>query len=85
MASGSQVCKMNWPDLLITAVISDSEATNKMRWLMPPSLARVLILMVSKVWPAPKYKMIIPHNRPMSPAVGDEGLEEQELGFSSHQ
>ena len=42
MASGSQVWSTNWPDLLITAVINDSDATSSTVCDIKPWLAMVL-------------------------------------------
>ena len=60
MASGSQVCRMNWPDLDMTAVIRHSEATINSVWEMPPSLARMLMSRIENDRPAAKYRMITP-------------------------
>src|ERR687897_604816 len=60
MASGSQVCRMNWPDLDMTAAMSEHDATSSARWLMSPLTAPALISTMSKVWPAAKYRVITP-------------------------
>ena len=36
MASGSQVCRMNWPDFDMTAAIRQHDATRSVLWLIRP-------------------------------------------------
>src|ERR671912_2032004 len=87
MASGSQVCRMNWPDLDMTAAMSEHDATSSARWLMSPLTAPALISTMSKVWPAAKYRVITPTIRPMSPTrlVMNALSAASLLAFSSHQ
>ena len=40
MASGSQVCRMNWPDLHITAAIRQHDATSSIVWLIVAVVGR---------------------------------------------
>src|ERR1700759_3235451 len=87
MASGSQVCRKNWPDFDITAAIRQHEATRSAVWLVGPELARVLMSTMFQVWPEVKNRMIIPIIRPMSPTrlVMKALRAASELGLSSHQ
>ena len=87
IASGSQVCRMNWPDLDMTAAIREQAPTRSTRWLISPFRARSLMVRMSKVWPAPKNRMITPQISPMSPTrlVRNALRAASELGFSSHQ
>ena len=87
MASGSQVCRMNWPDFDMTAAISEHDATSRARWLMSPLSAWVLMSRMSKVWPAAKNRMITPTISPMSPTrlVMNALRAASLLAFSSHQ
>ena len=87
MASGSQVCRMNWPDFDMTAAIRQHDATSSSRCRISPALAISLIWMMSKLRPAAKYRMIIPTRRPTSPTrlVRNALRAASEFGFSSHQ
>ena len=87
MASGSQVWRMNWPDFDITAASSEHDATSRTRWLISPDTAISLMRWMSKVWPAPKNRMITPQIRPTSPTrlVMKAFRAASEFGFSSHQ
>ncbi len=87
MASGSQVWRMNWPDLDMTAAIRQIDATRSAVWLIVPSRAPALMRRMSNVPPAVQYRMITPTIRPTSPtrlvmkALSAASL----LAFSSHQ
>ena len=87
MASGSHVCRMNWPDFDMTAPSRQSEATRSVPWPISPLAAIVLIVVMSKVPPAAKNSTITPTRRPMSPTrlVRKAFSAASEFGFSSHQ
>ncbi len=87
MASGSQVCRTNWPDFDITAAISEHDPTRSTRWLISPLTAISLMVRMSKVWPAPKNRTITPQISPTSPTrlVMKAFRAASEFGFSSHQ
>ena len=89
MASGSQVCRANWPDLDMTAANRHNEATSRAVWLAPPEAAAVLMASMLKVLPPPAVKnnVVMPISRPMSPTrlVKKALRAASELAFSSHQ
>ncbi len=87
MASGSQVCRMNWPDLDMIAATRQQAATSRAVWLMVPSRAAVLISRMSKVPPAAQNSVITPTIRPTSPTrlVMNALSAASLLAFSSHQ
>src|SRR5664279_3512172 len=87
MASGSQVCRKNWPDFDITAAIRQHDATSSAVWLVWPEFARVLMSMMFQVCPDEKNRMIMPIIRPISPTrlVRNALSAASELGLSSHQ
>ena len=87
MASGSQVCKKNCPDLLITAASRAQAPTSKARWVISPERAIRLISSTEKVWSAAKNSTATPMSSPMSPTllVKKALRAASELGFSSHQ
>ena len=94
MASGSQVCRKNWPDLDMTAAIRQHEAMSSVVWGNAPLEARALVSAMENepkrsgsAEPTAKKRMVTPTSRPMSPtrfvrkALSAASL----LGFSSHQ
>ena len=87
MASGSQVWRMNWPDLDITAASRHSDATTSAVWLTSPVLMRSLRVSVSKVPPAAKNRIDTPTSSPMSPTrlVKKALRAASEFSLCSHQ
>jgi hypothetical protein len=87
IASGSQVWRMNWPDLDMTAATRQQEATSNAVWLIVPSSAASFMRTMSNVPPAVQNRRITPTIRPTSPtrlvmkALSAASL----LAFSSHQ
>ena len=91
MASGSQVCKKNWPDFDMTAASKHSEAMRSIVWLVPPlpspRIAAALMSMMLHFSFEAKKRMIMPISRPISPTrlVRKALRAASELGCSSHQ
>ena len=87
MASGSQVCSTNWPDLDMTAASRHAEAATSAVWLTSPATMRELTVRVSKAPPAAKNRMLMPTSRPTSPTrlVRKALRAASELALASHQ
>ena len=86
MASGSQVCRKNWPLLPMIPNMSATDATSMRPWSACGLSAYSLILPMSKVLAAKKQTMT-PIIRPTSPVrvVRNAFNAASEFGFSSHQ
>src|SRR4029450_13787972 len=86
MASGSQVWRMNWPDLDMTAAIRQHDAMSSVLWPTLPSSAATLVSMMSKL-PTVQNSRITPMIRPTSPTrlVMKALRAAWLLAFSSHQ
>ena len=78
MASGSQVCSGNWPDLPIAAMNSATPAQSRMVLLASPDSAHPEMAKIEKPslprcsWAhelAPKNRTDTPTRRPMSPTL----------------
>ena len=86
MASGSQVCSGNWPDLPMAAMNSATEAHSSTVWLVLGSIAHLLVSWMLNVPEAPN-KMATPTSRPTSPVrtVQNAFSAASLLARSSHQ
>jgi len=86
IASGSHVCRMNWPDFDMTAAVREHAATSSSRWATSPAFAIWLISRMSKL-PVAQKSVIMPTMRPTSPTrlVRKALSAASEFGFSSHQ
>ena len=94
MASGSQVCRRNWPDFDMTAAIRQQDATSSAVCESWPAPARALVSAIENEpnWPGSaeptvKNRIVTPTMRPMSPTrlVRNALSAASLLGFSSHQ
>ena len=89
IASGSHVCRKNWPDFDMTAAIRQSDATVNAVFDTVPAAAAPAMSGIENVLAAPavKNRMIIPISRPMSPTrLVRKALSAASLLFlSSHQ
>ena len=94
MASGSQVCRKNWPDLDMTAAMRQQAATSRAVWGSIPAAARALVSAMEnepkrsgRADPTMKNRMLTPTINPMSPTrfVRNALRAASLLGFSSHQ